>query len=349
MKEFNKTLVFTDLHGDLNIMAKSFANFGIMKYNAEEFDDLETGIKKSATEENSEYINSLIIKQNEPVRLMLLGDYVDRNNYGYHIIEFLKAIEWENYNIHPIFLMGNHDLLNLFFFTNPYKFHVLYKHTGANMKQITEFLESIQLIKSYNSFIELHKEEIIKLQTQFFENQEIELPLSNYSIKLKYNRDYTNISKLICPLNNKKAFFEEFSKITGINPENDDSYYGYSESRFFSSLESKIFNYTSKYEGRNYFLLATPSNECRAYYGNIGRANFFKHQIDENTFEVQFVDWRIISYVWRKHYGDFFRNIKYWYLENSILYTHGGLSPQAMVDSFTFAPIYDVAKGKIKE
>ncbi len=347
MNELHKTLVFTDLHGDLNAMANSFASFGIMKYNKNNFSDLVIDIKKYAETADNSGIKKFIIKQQKPTHLILLGDYVDRNNYSYHIIEFLQALEWKDYNIKATFLLGNHDLLNLIFFINPFKFHTLYKFTGIGLKHVTDFLDSIQLIKSYNSFIELHKNEILELQSKFFKNKEIELPLENYSIKLKYNYNHKKISKLVCNMHKQNDFFDKLTKITGVKRTQKIPYFGYSQEMFFNILYWYINTYFVKFENQNYFQLQTQFNNEFADYGNLGTANYLTKQVDENILEIQIVDWRIISYVWRKHYGNFFRNIKYWYLENSILYTHAGLSPQVIVDSFTFAPIFDLTTGKI--
>lgn len=345
--EFTRTIVLTDFHGDLNALAKSLADYGLIHYNEDDFEKLKSGIESLVKTGDKEYVEKMIVKQQEPVRLFVLGDYVDRNNYSYHLIQFLQFIHRQINNIVCVFLMGNHDLLNFLVFTNPEHVYKFCKYTGQGMKNVTEFLDSMRVEKSVKNLIDLHRDELIELQTKFFRDKEIELPLSGYSIRFKYNHDYTNISRFSFDMDRdeQERFFKNFEKLTGVE---FYDYYKYVPKSVVRDAAWNVGYYVNKHEDRNFIFVQPPlKNNEHAYYGDWSLSNFIVTQTGETTYDVQILDWRIISYVWRKHYGGFFKNLKYWFLENNIMYCHAGLTPRVMLDSFTLAPMYDVLSSKI--
>ncbi|MDM8538153.1 metallophosphoesterase, partial [Desulfobacterales bacterium HSG17] len=351
-----KTLIFSDFHGDLDIMAKSFTDKGLMNYNGD-LESLIHTIKNFSADNESFCPESLIVNQKEPVRLIILGDCLDRYDYGYHIIRFLSHIAWKNFNIHPVFLLGNHDLLNFMFMTNPFKVYELHNGTGREVYEVTDFINMMGIDKSIKGFFDLHGDEIFDLQKMFYQNSSLEFNFDHYSVSLKYDRDYSffnrirtsrkqerwkYINRLVDELNLDSKF-----KINEDEDEDED----YSREDTVSKA-SWLFNiYFKKQVNKNWWTIE-PDNARKHGTGGYGREiisfNAWQRTIDEDSVETLPLDWRVISMVWRKYYGDWFNSLKYLFHEKNTLYVHGGLSPMSMMDPMVLGAMYDHGKDSFK-
>lgn len=349
MTEFDKTYVFSDFHGDLDIMAKSFAVKGLMKYDGDQ-DRLILSIKKHTGDSQAVVLEKLIIKQKKPVRLFFLGDCLDRCNYGYHIIQFFMKIRWEHFNIHPVFLLGNHDLLNFLFFINPYKFYQFYHGCGPSYSKVLEYIRSMGLEKSLKGFVDLHCDEIIELQKRFYREGRIEVSSGHpsTSIILRYGRDYSFFEKLgLTDVEREWECVGRFRDILGVEKEDEgeDDEREYRRWHPEGSYVDTMFKAFIPPDGENRWWGLIPArvrdeDGGRMYYGELEDRNIIRRSVNEREEEILPVDWRVMSVVWRRHYGDYFRKVKYLYHDGSTIYVHGGLSVLSMIDPLVFGGMY---------
>jgi len=322
--KFDRTVVFGDFHGDLDTMLSSMAKKGLIRYDGE--------IKAVIKRENE--FEAMVIPQAQPVRMIFLGDYLDRYHFGYHIIQFLDKIRWENFGIHPIFFMGNHDLINFHFFLNPFEISEIYDGCGHSKCDTLSYINNMGLHDSLESFKALHGDEIVKKQIEFYETGRIEYQDDFYTLRYEYPHDLSP--------------FAEYRHYTGDDYSN---YYNQMVSKLGldSSLLLEDENLNSHHElsfvlsnlfekltsGQKNWWVISPK-ECRRSMLKLGNFNFF---IDKQ--EILPIDWRIISLVWRHHYGDFFRRTRFIHNEDNTVFVHGGLSPLAMMDPLVFGNLYD--------
>ncbi len=352
MEKFIRTLVFTDFHGDLQAMAKSFAGLGLINYTNSDYQRLKDNIADYAIDNSNPVLDNWLVPQPVPTRLVVLGDYSDRNLESCHLISFLKGVKWQDHQIFPVFLMGNHDLLNLIFFTNPFKFYELYRYAGIDTGKILEFLDSMQVYKSYDSLIALHDKEILQLQNQFIKKQKLELDFGSYSILLKTSHNYLKYHKLVYDKRDISTFNDDFQKLFGLDSDKYRNSYPESIDTIRSRYCYHLGELHQQLDADNFYTLSVPKSVSEghmAHYREMYGRNIFTTEIKKDKWEMIPVDWRIISYVWRKHYGQFYKNLNYLFLENNVLFVHGGLTPQAMVDSLTFAPLFDLTKFEFKK
>lgn len=358
MINFDKTFVFTDFHGDLDIMAKSFAVKGLMTYDGNE-EKLIQAIKAQVGGNHGGLLEKLIIRQKKPVRLFFLGDCLDRCNYGYHIIQFFTKIRWEQFNIHPVFLLGNHDLLNLLFFINPFKLYRFYRGNGPSYSTVLEYIRSMGLDKSLKGFIDLHCDEIMDLQKQFYREGRIEVWQGHPSTStvLRYGRDYSFFDKL-GSVDSKKEW-ESVSKLRdalGIERD-EDEIDDESEYRKWAPEGSYVDTMLKAYvppDGENYWWSLIPGrvrdeDDEDMSYGEIADFNVLRREVGDGRVEILPVDWRVISVVWRNHYGDYFRRVKYLYIDGSTIFAHGGISVLSMMDPLVFGNMYLPVEGKFRK
>ena len=78
-----------------------------------------------------------------------------------------------------------------------------------------------------------------------------------------------------------------------------------------------------------------------SYDRRISNFNLFIKKTDENNREILPIDWRVISLIWRHHYGNFFRRTRLLHSEGATIFVHGGISPLALVDPLVFGNIYE--------
>ncbi len=349
MIKIDKTVVFSDFHGDVDIMAKSFAAKGLMNYDGNAANLIDS-INAHANKKRVPLLEEWMIKQKKPVRLLFLGDCLDRYNYGYHILQFLSKIRWKRFNIHPVFLLGNHDLLNVMVLVNPYKIHRIYQGNGPSYSKTAEYLRSMGVDKSLESFVTLHGDELIKLQKKFFKDGRIEFPQGHYTITLTYDRDYSFFNKIRFAHPKKEwEYLNDLMDAMGLEDMKRKTEYSYS--RYDDSLGDDtlylLWEFHNK-EGkkhRNWWQI-TPTDIDRKeadgslYLGAMRHANVIRRKINPRRVEILPIDWRVMSLVWRKHYGDYFRKTKLVVHEDHTLYAHGGISPLSLMDSQVFGAFY---------
>jgi hypothetical protein len=344
--KFERIVIFGDFHGDLDTMLASLADKGLIRYGSHELDGIIVQIKASLNVPYSSSLETIVRPQAQPVRVIFLGDFLDRYDKGYHIIQFLEKIRWKKFGIDPIFLWGNHDLFNFHFFINPYEMADIYQGCGHSKSSIVSYINGMGLDKSLNSFKALHGEEIFKRQEQFYETGTLEYQEACYSLQYKYPCDLSPLVKY-CHLADD-SYMAYYNKIVtefgldldkgleerGTNCSVDLSYY--------------LFNLLGKMTKgqRNWWDIS--------HYGEVRENCYSRHLSDFNLFtneasEILPVDWRVISLVWRHHYGHFFRRLKLLHNEGTTLFVHGGISPLAMVDPLVFGNLYDPRKGTFKQ
>jgi hypothetical protein len=344
MTRFNKTLCFSDFHGDLDTMANSFAAKGLMDYQGD-VDDLKYRIKTNVQDDIAPSLEKLVIMQDKPVRLFFLGDCLDRGSEGYYIIQIFSKVRWEKFNIFPIFILGNHDLLNFLFLVNPYKIHKLYQDNGPSFSQVSDYICSMDIDKSIQGFIDLHFEEIMSLQKNFYLDGRIEFEEKNYSIAFHYKRDYSFFNKIShIDSDDMMEFVSKFNKAIGVKEEennnnNKNFYVGWEPSgRYITNMLNE--HHSDKTDESWWDIVPRDlDSEEPVRFRSLEYINILKRIERGKLIEVLPVDWRVISIVWRKHYGEYFKNVKYLFFEDSTIYVHGGISPTAMIDPLVFGPL----------
>ncbi len=185
--KFDRIVVFGDFHGDLDTMLNSMAKKGLIRYDGE----IKAVIKLISENE----FEAMVIPQAQPVRMIFLGDYLDRYHFGYHIIQFLDKIRWEEFGIHPIFFMGNHDLINFHFFLNPFEISEIYHGCGHSKCDTLSYINNMGLHDSLESFKALHGDEIVKKQIEFYETGRIEYQDDFYTLRYEYPQDMSPLAE----------------------------------------------------------------------------------------------------------------------------------------------------------
>ncbi len=354
----DKTFVFSDFHGDVDIMAKSFAVKGLIAYD-EDADTLIQSIEAHVDGNHGISLEDMVIRQKKPVRLFFLGDCLDRCRYGYHIIQFFTKIRWEQFNIFPVFLLGNHDLLNVLFFINPFKLYRFYRGNGPSYSKVLEYIRSMGLEQSLRGFIDLHGEEIMALQRQFYREGRLEVSQGHPSTStvLRYGRDYSFFDKL-GSIDSKKEWESVSMLRDALGIEKDeDEIDDASEYRKWDPEGSYVDTMLKAYippDGENYWWNLVPGGvrdeeDENMSYGKIRDINILRRKVNDDEIEILPIDWRVISVVWRKHYGDYFRRVKYLYLEGPTIFVHGGISVLSMMDPLVFGNMYFPIEGKFRK
>jgi hypothetical protein len=351
MINYERTLVFSDFHGDLDIMAKSFAAKDLMTYDGN-VEELINTIKKHVKSRYSLSLEKLMIKQKKPVRLFFLGDCLDRYTYGCYIVQFFIKIRWERFNIYPIFLLGNHDLLNFLFMVNPFKIYKIHHGSGHSYSEVVEYIERMGIDKSIENFIDLHGDELINLQKKFYREGKIDFLQEHHSTTMKYNRNYSSLANVgVVNSQRERECLRRIQDALGleISVEDEENQYkrSWRERRRDIAYEIRILLHQVhdgiKNAGKNWWDIRPPDiHEKTRYmsYGDLEDLNIIKRNKSKHQVEILPVDWRVISMVWRKHYGIYFRKLKHLFLENSTIYVHGGISLLSMMDPMILGNLY---------
>jgi len=335
--KFDRTLVFGDFHGDLDIMLSSIAKKGLIRYDGE----IKAVIKLISECVNNELaptLEAMVIPQAQPVRMIFLGDYLDRYHLSYHIIQFLDKIRWENFGINPIFFMGNHDLINFHFLLNPFEISEIYQGSGHSKCDTLSYIDNMGLDKSLESFKALHSDEIVKKQIEFYETGRFEYQDDFYTLRYEYPYDLSPLAEYRHYTGDDYTnYYNQIVTKLGLDSslllENEILDSHHSLSFCLSNLFGKL---TSDKGPKNWWDISV--KECRRAQPKIVKFNFF---INKDKQEILPIDWRIISLVWRHHYGHFFRRTRFIHSEDNTLFVHGGISPLAMMDPLAFGNQYD--------
>ncbi len=354
---FEKTVVFTDLHGDIDVMAASFAQKGLMTYDGGVEKLLEL-IKNHAAHKYAPSLEKFIIKQENPVRFIFLGDCLDRYLYGYHMVQVLMKVRWEKFNIFPVFLMGNHDMLNLLFLTNPYKVYRLHRHCGPSYSKVTEYLRSMGMEKSIKDFINLHAAELARLQVKFFNQGYLEFPLGHYDVRLKYRGDYSLFNRLRYVKQGEEwKYATRLVDAAGLEEEKvNERTYRFGSREFIYNIAYLVNRYSRLHhpDETNWWTIYPDDIDGEEkshsfYFGELAEQHILSRPVKRGRVEILPLDWRLISLVWRKYYGGYFRGTRLIHLEADTIYAHGGISPLALTDSFLFGPYYYQFEQKFRE
>ncbi|MEN8220194.1 MAG: metallophosphoesterase [Pseudomonadota bacterium] len=350
--KFERIVVFGDLHGDLDIMLASLSEKGLVRYDR----DLDSAIKlitECVNESFAPTLEAMVIPQKTPVRVIFMGDFLDRYHFGYHIIQFLDKIRWENFRIYPIFLMGNHDLLNFHFFVNPFEVSEIYQGCGHSKDETVSYITSMGVDKSLESFKALHADEIVNRQIQFYKTGALEYQEDGYSLRYQYPCDLSSLAEIRFTGKDYTSCYNQIVTKLGFAQEKlleNDSLRRSEELGFvLPKLFGKFIATKKEMAQRNWWSLSyDPKARHDGYSSEISNFNLFIKKVDEDNNEIIPVDWRIISLVWRHHYGNFFRRTRLLHHESTTVFAHGGISPLAMVDPFVFGSLYDPRSEKFK-
>ncbi|MCK5716182.1 MAG: metallophosphoesterase [Thiomargarita sp.] len=337
---FERIVVFGDLHGDLDITLASMSEKGLVSYDRD-WEQAITLINACVNDTIASTLEAMVIPQEKPVRMIFLGDFLDRYDFGYHIIQFLDKIRWENFGIYPIFLMGNHDLMNVHFFLNPYEISDLYKGCGHAKEDIAAYVAGMGLSKSLTSFKTLHAKEIIQKQKEFYKTGVLTYQDDTYRIQHQYPTDlslladiqlaeedhYTQYyNQVITILGGDKAQILQAGTLNNLH-------------ELGTHLSKQLRSFSIQNNHRNWWSLAIDPNAVSdSYNAEISNFNLFQ----ERDGYIIPIDWRVISFVWRQHYGDFFRQIRLLHHEDTTVFVHGGISPLSMMDPLMFGNLYDL-------
>ncbi len=352
--KFDKTLVFSDFHGDLEALVKSFAHKGLLKKRATS-EKLEKAIRHDLLHQGAGMAGGLVRKQKKPVRMIFLGDCLDRCEQGYHIIRFFSQVDWREKNIHPVFLMGNHDLLNFMLMVNPFQLHHLYQGNGPDYTDTLEYIRSMRIEETLKGFVELHGEELIALQREFCRRGRLTFSFPGYEVTLTYGRDYSFLDTLpVVKARFEWECLEPPRRALGIETNPNKDYASYSQwwprEHFVDYELWRLIPPDGTSRWWNLVPPDLPDEGGRPrHYGDLCHANMIHRGIGKKDVEVFPIDWRVMSAVWRKYYGDYFKNARMVFLENGTLYAHGGLSPSAMIDPMIFGNLYRVLENTFKE
>ena len=164
---YRRTVVVTDLHGDLDILLRSLAAKSVLRYRGDIGAILEA-IENAPGNDHIPELEATVIHQCDPLLLVFLGDMVDRWTQGYQLLRFLSAIRWERFFIEPVFIIGNHDMQNFQFFVNPFKAYSIHLESGHDIGDIVHYISEIGMTASMESFAEAHGEEIRRIQEDFY-------------------------------------------------------------------------------------------------------------------------------------------------------------------------------------
>ncbi len=337
--KFDRIVVFGDFHSDLDIMLASMADKGLVRYDSN-LDDVITLIAECVNESVAPTLEAMVIPQEQPIRVVFLGDFLDRYNFGYHIIQFLDKIRWENFKIYPIFFLGNHDLLNFHFFINPLKLSDIYLGSGHSKRAVVDYINRMGIKKSLESFRALHADEIIEKQLQFYKTGAFEYQNADYTLRYQYPRDFSFLGECNISCEDYTSCYNQIVTKLGLPQEkllekdmiNSGDDLGY--------VLFKLLGEINPDKNHWWNLSHAPGDENR-YNWDTTYLNLFFTEIDEKNKKFIPVDWRIISLVWRHHYGHFFRRTHLLHNEGTTVFVHGGISPLAMLDPLLFGNLYD--------
>lgn len=342
----SRTVVIGDIHGDLDSLLYSLADKGLLRYNGQ-FQQVLRGIRQSIASQSGEALQRMVIKQDADVRLVFLGDILDRFEYGYHALQFLTRVDWGKARIFPVFILGNHDIHNFQFFVNPFKIYKLYEESEHNLDNRLKYIGEMGLLRSLWSFFDLHEAEIRELQTLFYRNGEIDFPQPFGKVTFKYNRD---LSPLLGykgqSYSDARQFWITVSEKLNIDLPGR-------ERKFYWAFLEGLKEHESAGNPINYWNINPPlamrgHTWQKGFDDRIATFNCFRDPIKESVSNIcknmLLIDWRIISMVWRKHYGQFYKQGKVIYSENNHIYVHGGLSPQMLVDSQGFGSMFRIGE-----
>ncbi len=347
---FDRTVVIGDLHGDLGALLISLADKKIIQYSGRQ-KPVAARIKSSLNHRWSKGLESMVVRQTTPLQLVFLGDLFDRWSEGCHIVQFLSKIRWERFNIEPVYILGNHDIHNYHFFVNPYRVFEIYSESELPQSRRLEYLSGMGLNKSLEGFLDLHRTEITTLQKQFYKTGVLDWDLGYGRITLAYSQDLTFMKGFRGPLT-WEQICRKFSALiakTGHAPDPD--------------MKAPIEEFMERLgafenpRGQNWWSIQPPHRYQESEGGYTWDLLFFNLLMVEHNDEdlrasrktyrdIMLIDWRVISLVWRKHYGPFFKKFKQMHLEGDTLYVHGGLSPRVMLDSQAFGIIYRAGTGE---
>ncbi|CAM2008000.1 metallophosphoesterase [Acanthopleuribacter pedis] len=340
---YRRTVVLGDLHGDLDVMLRSLAAKNILRFDGS-LGSVLTLIRQNMDAAWVPEFEAMVVPQTPRIQLILLGDLLDRYHHGYHLIQFLKHIRWRRFGIDFVCLMGNHDLHNLQFFTNPFAVFQMYKESEHLQMDVMDFIGRMGLIQSMVSFLDLHREELVTLQQQFYREGRLAFPLGTGSeAHFSYGCDLSVLARETYESwEDVWNTLGEVAAARGFSFEERGSWQQ-TLADFSRQLSHSLFGV----DGWNVWDLLPPWLEtCGNQDGYDPRLRFANAVVacDDGLQPRRFMllDWRIIAMVWRQHYGDFFRGLSVMYLEGNTLFVHGGLSPQTLLDQFGFGVLHNL-------
>jgi hypothetical protein len=338
---FERIVVFGDFHGDLDIMLASLADRGLIRYNGE-IDDVIDKIKNSF--HDSLPLETMVIAQKQPVRVVFLGDFLDRYDKAYHIIQLVEKIRWESFDIYPIFLIGNHDFLNFHFFVNPFELADIYQGCGHSKSNTVSYINSMGIDRSLESFMALHSEELINRQLRFYETGTLEYQEAGYTVRYQYPIDFSPLAQYRLTDGGYTAYYHKIIQALGLEnllkeEKTITELYGL---RYL--LSKQLGKLMLDKAQRNWWDISAKMDSDDwggRYDSSISHANLLCKEVDEEKIEILPIDWRVISLVWRHHYGHYFRRTRLLHNEGNTLFVHAGISPLAMMDPLVFGNLYD--------
>jgi len=345
---FSRTIVIGDLHGDIEVLLKSLADKGLLRSDGQ-LAPVMAAIRANLHSAWSAELEAMVLSQSETVQLIFLGDILDRWHQGYAIIQLLLKVRWENFGIKPVFIMGNHDASNFHFFVNPYRAYMLYEGSPFPLAKRMAYLCEMGLSESLQSFLDLHRDEVNSTQERFYRDGYLDWELGYGSLRLSYNADWSQLPVVrreqAAPLD---SFCQHWQALLQWP-------YSANDGRAYSELQRLMALHEGN-PGQNWWSILPkdfqePEDRNAGYSWKVKFFNIFREETtnysegrqlsDPDLFhQVLPVDWRVISLIWRRHYGPFFRSLKQMHLEGDTLYAHGGLSPRVMIDSQGLGIIY---------
>ncbi|MDJ0840442.1 MAG: metallophosphoesterase [Acidobacteriota bacterium] len=349
---YARTVIIGDIHGDLDTLLASLADKRIIHYSGpveKVVEIIETGLAEPFLAD----LEALVQPAETRLQLIFLGDYVDRWYLGYHVIQFLMKIRWKRFGIDAVFLMGNHEAHNLHFFLNPFRAYELYSESVFTTARRCEYIGDMGLVESLTSFMLLHGDEIRDLQKAFYAEGKLSWDLGYGTLLLEYPND---LSPVLAPFeagdwDAVQDHCTRIAEVLGYNPSNQTQV---EPEELFEQM-----GLLTNPEGQNYWSIDPPEEDGkvdwgRGYSPRLTRFNLFTRVREDDGREPIYsdvlpVDWRLISMVWRKHYGPFFKSLRQMHLEGDTLYLHGGLSPQVMLDSQGLGVYYRFSEGHFKQ
>ncbi len=354
-----RRIVFGDIHGDLDTLARSLADRRLIRYR-EDLEQLVGPLRADLHKPFSPDLEALIIPQRRPTQLVLIGDLLDRFPYGYHILQFLSKVRWDRFNIHLVPLLGNHDLMNFMFFTNPFEVHQLMSEAGRPKEEIMQYIGSMGLADSLHSFYDLHHEELQTLQKQFYADGHITFRDGPLERTLRYPVDLAKLidapALRLAPTRRRwqpevdpvfraedlAAYASNLVEWLGADGLPEDAP---SLPTTLNALVQLVFDLLGArmraHGERNWWrVFLREADRWFGYSPEINGFNAFVTESPDGTYQLLPIDWRLVAIVWRQHYGAFFRRTRILYLDGTTLYAHGGLSPLALLDPLFFGALY---------
>ena len=340
---YTRTVVIGDIHGDLDTLLASLAAKRVLDYDGD-VEAVAGHVRTSLRATYSRNLEALVIPQEPRLQLVFLGDLVDRWHQGCYVIRFLIQVRWERFGIDAVFLLGNHDMLNLHFFLNPFRVYQIHEDSDFSMGQRLDYVSSMGIGETLKGFLELHRGEIEKLQRKFYKQGFLDWDLGYARLRLEYNQD---LSALLGYRAGSRDDLGEYfrSRIRMFGREADERR---------NSVDTFL-EHLGDHEnpgGQNWWQINPPSPSdgrdhhhgfkwgifnfnrfCDEVYDDDESRSYFHHR-EPRILNYLPIDWRVISLVWRRYYGDYFaRTAKMIHRDGTTLFSHAGLSPQALLDS----------------